>query len=158
MPLLLFVFIIVPVLELYLLIKVGGSIGALPTIAIVIITAVVGTWLLKQQGLATLQRYQSNLGQGRLPAMELIEGMVLLFGGALLLTPGFFTDAIGFLCLIPVTRQALIRWLMKHAKQHIQIRTVHMSSEQGDVQVSSEQGRVYEGKSRHDPDDLLPPQ
>ncbi|HID80845.1 MAG TPA: FxsA family protein [Chromatiales bacterium] len=147
MPLLLLVFIIVPIFELYLLIKVGGIIGALPTVAIVIITAVIGTWLLRQQGLATLQRYQTNLGQGKLPAMELVEGLVLLFGGALLLTPGFFTDAIGFICLIPVTRQALIRRLMKYAKNHIQIRTVHMSEEQG---------HVYEGKSRHHPDDLLP--
>lgn len=147
MPLLLLVFIIVPIFELYLLIKVGGIIGALPTIAIVIITAVIGTWLLRQQGLATLQRYQNNLGQGKLPAMELVEGLVLLFGGALLLTPGFFTDAIGFLCLIPVTRQALIRRFVSYAKNHIQIRTVHMSGEQG---------HVYEGKSRHHPDDLLP--
>lgn len=147
MPLLLLVFIAVPILELYLLIKVGSIIGALPTIAIVMMTAVIGTWLLRQQGLATLQRYQNNLGQGKLPAMELIEGMVLLFGGALLLTPGFFTDAIGFLCLIPVTRQALIWRFMKYAKNHIQIRTAHMTGEQG---------HVYEGKSRRNPDDLLP--
>lgn len=147
MPLLLLVFILVPVLELYLLLKVGGVIGALPTIAIVIVTAVIGTWLLRQQGMATLQRFQSNLGQGKLPAMEMIEGMVLLFGGALLLTPGFLTDAIGFLCLIPVTRQALIRWFMKYVKNHIQIRSVHMSGEQGDI---------YEGKSRRNRDDLLP--
>ncbi len=147
MPLLLLIFIAVPVLELYLLIKVGGLIGALPTIAIVILTAVVGTWLLRQQGLATLQRYQNSLAQGKLPAMELFEGMVLLFGGALLLTPGFFTDAIGLLCLVPVTRRAFIRRFMRHAKNHIRIRTVH---------VSTEEGRVYEGKSRRHPDDFLP--
>lgn len=147
MPLLLLIFIAVPVLEIYLLIKVGGIIGALPTIAIVILTAIIGTWLLRQQGLATLHRYQQNLGQGQIPAMEIIEGMVLLFGGALLLTPGFFTDAIGFLCLIPVTRQAMIRAFMKWAKDHIQIRSVHMHSEEG---------HIYEGKSRREPDDFLP--
>ena len=147
MPLLLFIFIIVPVLEIYLLIKVGSAIGALSTIAIVILTAIIGTWLLRQQGLATLHRFQQNLGQGQLPAMELIEAMVLLFGGALLLTPGFFTDAVGFLCLIPVTRQSIIRMAMKWAKDNIKITT---------VETRTDQGQVYEGKARHEPDDLLP--
>jgi UPF0716 protein FxsA len=113
---LLFLFIVVPVIEIYLLIKVGSAIGALPTILLVVVTAIVGTMLLKQQGLATLNRYQQNLMQGKIPAQELVEGLALVFGGALLLTPGFFTDIIGFLCLIPLTRQTIIRWIMKRAQ------------------------------------------
>ncbi len=115
MPLL-FIFIAVPVIEIYLLIKVGSAIGALPTILLVVVTAIVGTMLLKQQGMATLNRYQQNIMQGKIPAQELIEGLALVFGGALLLTPGFFTDIVGFLCLIPLTRQTIIRWIMKRAK------------------------------------------
>lgn len=112
MPLFL-IFILVPIFEIYLLIKVGGMIGAFPTILLIFVTAVVGTWLLRQQGLSMIGRYQQSVMQGKLPAQELIEGLALVFGGALLLTPGFFTDLIGFLCLIPVTRRGVIRWLMK---------------------------------------------
>ncbi len=113
---LLVLFIIVPIVEIYFLIKVGSIIGVIPTILIVIATAVLGTAMLRQQGLATLQRYQQSVASGRLPAQEMIEGLALVFGGALLLTPGFVTDAIGFLCLIPVTRQAVIRWLLKRVR------------------------------------------
>lgn len=105
-------FIAVPLLEVYLLIKVGGVIGVFPTIALIVLTAIVGAMLLRAQGLATLARFQTNLQQGELPTFTLVEGMLLLVGGALLLTPGFFTDAIGFLCLIPPTRRLLVRALL----------------------------------------------
>jgi len=120
-------FILVPLIEIYLLIKVGSIIGALPTVLIVIFTAILGTTLLKQQGLATLRRYQESLGQGKIPAQELVEGLALAFGGALLLTPGFATDFIGFLCLVPFTRQWIIGWLLKRAR----FRFFSMSSSQG---------------------------
>ncbi len=112
MPILI-LFILVPIIELYLLIKVGSLIGVIPTLLIVILTAVIGTALLRQQGLATLQRYQRSLAEGRMPAQEVMEGLALVFGGALLLTPGFFTDAIGFLCLFPLTRKAMIRAILR---------------------------------------------
>ncbi|MGV6818641.1 MAG: FxsA family protein [Thiotrichales bacterium] len=115
MPLL-FVFIIVPIIELYLLIKVGSWIGVFPTILIVILTAAIGTWLLRQQGGVMLRRYQQTLAAGKMPAQEMIEGLALVFGGALLLTPGFFTDAIGFLCLLPPTRQFMIRAILSRVK------------------------------------------
>ncbi len=113
---LLVLFVVVPIVEIYFLIKVGSLIGVIPTILIVIATAVLGTALLRQQGLATLRRYQQSVASGRLPAQEMVEGLALVFGGALLLTPGFVTDAIGFLCLIPVTRQAVIRWLLRRVR------------------------------------------
>ncbi len=110
---LLALFLIVPIIEIYLLIQVGGLIGAIPTIFLVVFTAVLGALLLRQQGFATLGRVQASLARGELPALQLLEGVLLLFGGALLLTPGFFTDAIGFVCLIPPLRQGLIAWVLR---------------------------------------------
>ena len=110
---LLALFLIVPIIEIYLLIQVGGVIGAIPTVFLVVFTAVLGALLLRQQGFATLGRVQASMARGELPALQLLEGVLLLFGGALLLTPGFFTDAIGFVCLIPPLRQGLIAWAMR---------------------------------------------
>ncbi len=115
MRVLLAVFIIIPILEMVLLIKVGGLIGALPTVALVMLTALIGVMMFRIQGFNTLQRMQERLAMGELPGMELIEGAMLLVGGALLLTPGFFTDAIGFICLIPVTRKAIARSVVEHS-------------------------------------------
>jgi UPF0716 protein FxsA len=109
---LLILFLAIPLVEIYLLIKVGGIIGALPTVFMVVFTAVLGAWLLRLQGFATMTRVRQTMAQGGIPAMEMLEGAVLLVAGALLLTPGFFTDAIGFLCLIPSLRRAVIRWMM----------------------------------------------
>jgi len=106
-------FIAVPILEMIILIKVGGLIGAIPTIAMVVLTATVGIWLLKLEGLATLRRVQEKMAAGQLPETELLEGIMLIIGGALLLTPGFVTDAFGFVCLIPGLRRPLSRWLIK---------------------------------------------
>lgn len=111
--LLLALFFIVPLIEIFVLIQVGGIIGAIPTVFLVVFTAVLGALLLRAQGFATIGRVQATLARGELPAMELLEGAMLLFGGALLLTPGFFTDAIGFVCLIPQLRQPLVRWFMR---------------------------------------------
>ncbi|MFP4243935.1 MAG: FxsA family protein [Ectothiorhodospira sp.] len=112
-PILLILFFTIPLVEIYILIRVGGIIGVWPTVGLVVLTAVLGAYLLRRQGLATLTRMQRNLDQGELPAKELMEGVFLVIGGALLLTPGFFTDAFGFACLIPATRQVMARWLMR---------------------------------------------
>lgn len=115
MPLL-FLFIVMPVLEMWVLITVGSHIGALPTIGLVLLTAVVGLALLKQQGFSTLARANQKMAVGELPAKEMAEGIFLAVGGALLLTPGFITDAIGFACLIPGLRTLLLGRLLKHWK------------------------------------------
>ena len=107
-------FIGIPLIEIYLFIQVGGAIGALPTVALVVITALVGVSLLRAQGLQTMAKFQQRVAQGEMPADTMLEGAALLFGGALLLTPGFLTDAIGFLCLLPVTRRPLVRWLISN--------------------------------------------
>lgn len=110
---LLLIFIAVPIIEIYLLIQVGGIIGAAWTVGCVVLTAVIGAYLVRRQGLATLTRVQTNLDKGIMPALELMEGIVLLIAGALLLTPGFFTDAVGFTCLVPGLRKAILTNLVK---------------------------------------------
>ena len=100
----LLIFFLTPIAEMYLLIEVGGYIGALPTIALVMLTAVIGVGLLRVQGLATLTRGLARLDGGQLPAREVVEGLLLAIAGALLLTPGFVTDTVGFLLLTPMVR------------------------------------------------------
>ena len=103
-PLIAIAFLLIPVVEIYLLIQVGQVIGAGWTVLMVVLTAVIGVWLLKIQGLSTLTRAQQRLQENQLPAREILEGMALVVAGAFLLTPGFFTDGIGFLLLFPPTR------------------------------------------------------
>ncbi len=112
--LLVFLFIAVPIAEISVLIRVGSSIGVLNTIVFVIFTAVLGAYLVRQQGFATLSKLQQETNAGRVPAMQIAEGVALLFAGAVLMTPGFITDAVGFAILIPPVRQALIAWAAKN--------------------------------------------
>ena len=107
-PLITVIFLVVPIIEIYLLIQVGQVIGAGWTIFLVVFTAVIGVWLLRIQGLSTLTRAQQKLQQNELPAREMLEGMGLVVAGALLLTPGFFTDTVGFFLLFPPTRIWLV--------------------------------------------------
>ena len=104
---LLILFLTVPLVEIAILIKIGKVIGAGYTIALVIGTAILGAALLRTQGISTLAKVQTNINQGQLPAIELIEGLILLISGVLLLTPGFFTDMFGFLALVPILRLRL---------------------------------------------------
>ena len=106
-------FLTIPLIEIYFLIQVGEVIGAWPTVLLVVITAVLGVWLLRWQGLSTLTRVQTSLQHGELPAQAMLEGMLLLVAGALLLTPGFVTDAIGFMILVPPLRHRMAGWLLQ---------------------------------------------
>ena len=119
MPLLLF--IAVPIVEMWILIQVGGEIGALPTIGLVVLTATIGISLLKRQGLSTLMSARAKMDQGRIPAGELVSGVMLAVGGALLLTPGFVTDVVGFLLLIPATRRWVLRQIIERYRGKIVI-------------------------------------
>ena len=112
-------FLIIPIIEIYFLIKVGEVIGALPTIILVVLTAVIGAGLLRQQGLSTRARLQQNISQGKIPAQEMLEGVILAVGGALLMTPGFVTDTIGFLCLLPFSRQYIASNIMKRSAMSV---------------------------------------
>jgi UPF0716 protein FxsA len=105
---LLLLFTVVPLVELFLLVKLGTVIGIGPTVLIVICTGVLGAWLARWQGLGVLRRVSDDLAQGRLPADALIDGLLILIAGAVLLTPGLITDALGFLLLVPQGR-AIVR-------------------------------------------------
>jgi len=102
-----------PVLEIYLLIKIGSTIGFVPTIMLLLAAASVGTWLLRTQGLAIWVRVEQSLRNGELPAIELMDGFVILAGGILLLLPGFLSDVAGLLCLLPQTRKLIMGWLLQ---------------------------------------------
>ena len=108
-------FLVVPFVEIYLLVEIGARIGAPWTILLVVLTAIVGAWLVRVQGLTTWRRFQKSLARNELPATALVEGLFLLIAGALLLTPGFFTDAVGFACLIPPFRRTLIRRFLQRS-------------------------------------------
>ena len=113
-----------------------GEIGLGSTILLVIATAVLGAWLVKSQGFQTMQKLRSEIEQGRMPAMELAEGFAILIAGALLLTPGFITDTIGFICLTPPLRRNVIRWMAGRG----------MISASGATADYRQGGNVYEGE------------
>ena len=145
-PFFFLLFLLVPLAEIWLLIKVGGWIGALPTVALVVLTAVIGATLARIQGMATLQRAQATLARGETPAIEMVEGVLLFIGAVLLLVPGFFTDAIGFACLLPWTRRALAWWAVR--------RTTVVTPAGGPTRPSKQAGqRTIEGEFRREDDD-----
>lgn len=113
------IFAVIPVIELALLIKIGSVIGTLNTIIIVILTAVAGAYMVKLEGIAVMYRIQENMQQGTFPAEELINGMMILMAGVLLLTPGFFTDVVGFLMVFPVSRGVIKRIAGRYIKKRM---------------------------------------
>lgn len=129
MPIVFLFFVVIPVAEMWLLIEVGSRIGALPTIGLVLLTAVVGVALLRQQGFSTLMRARQKMETGQMPAQEMGEGIFLAIGGALLLTPGFITDVIGFSCLIPGLRHILMALILKRFR----VVQMHSSYTQGET-------------------------
>jgi len=114
MPLLVLLFIVVPLVELYVIIQVGQQIGALPTIAILVADSILGAVLWRAQGRAVWRRFDAALGAGRPPGREVLDGVLVIFGGALLLTPGFISDIFGLLLLLPPTRAVVRGMLVRH--------------------------------------------
>ncbi len=141
----LLLFVGIPLIELYFLIEVGSVIGALPTILLTVFTAVLGGFLVRLQGFSTALRVRAGMEQGELPAVEMLEGVVLLLCGILLLLPGFFTDLFGFLCLVPPIRRAVIIGFLKRAG------TLHPAPGNGDQTRPGEQ-RTIEGEYRREDD------
>jgi UPF0716 protein FxsA len=120
---LLLLFIVVPIAELYVIIQVGEAIGALPTIAILIADSFLGTWLLRSQGRATWRRFNEAVAAGRPPAREVLDGALVIFGGAFLITPGFITDVIGLALLLPPLRAVVRRALVRNFTNRAVVRT-----------------------------------
>ncbi|MGF1752587.1 membrane protein FxsA [Vibrio makurazakiensis] len=112
-PILLLLFIFVPIIEIGLFIQVGGFLGLWPTIALVLVTAFVGASLVRSQGIQTLMSVQGRLQQGEMPAQQILEGVMLAVAGVLLLTPGFMTDALGMLVLLPAPRAIIAKKMME---------------------------------------------
>jgi len=138
-------FIIVPIVEMWVLIQVGTKIGAFYTIGLVLLTALVGINLLRQQGLSTLWRAQQRMNSGEMPVLEMVEGLLLAIGGALLLTPGFITDAIGFACLLPGLRQLIVARMARHF-------TVVQAGYRAESTETQGKNQTIEGDfKRHDP-------
>jgi len=148
----LLLFILIPVIELTLLIKVGGSIGALPTIGLVFLTAILGVTLIRKQGLETSMKAQEKMRRGELPASEVAEGIMLLFAGLCLLIPGFMTDAIGGLLLIPSVRKLVAAGLVVNFIASMMKRGGQWGTQGG--QYSEKRGDVFDGEySRESKDD-----
>jgi UPF0716 protein FxsA len=112
-------FAVIPVIELALLVEIGGRIGVAPTIAVVLTTGAAGAWLARTQGLLALQRLQQALGAAQFPGEEIFDGVLILAGGLLLLTPGFLTDVVGFLALVPGTRHLLTSLVKSQVRRRI---------------------------------------
>lgn len=154
------IFIGVPIAEIALFIEVGGLIGLWPTLVAIVGTAVIGTAILRHQGIAVLGEAQGAMDDGRLPIDSVIHGLFLLIAGILLLTPGFLTDTVGFALLVPPVRLAIARWLLERLRgsDRVHIHTVHMGGSDAKTTEGRSAGRrgagpVIEGKAVQVEDD-----
>ena len=140
------IFFSIPIVEMYLLIEVAERIDALPTILLVMLTAVVGVSLIRQQGLSTLTKGIGRLNQAEIPAAEIIEGILLAMAGAFLITPGFLTDFIGFTITIPVTRRIIALMLLKRLSARAEFRANNFDFGMGPHKKPDTPGPVIEGE------------
>lgn len=109
-------FIVFPVVELYVIIRVGSSIGFLNTLGLIVLVAVLGSWLVKREGLRVWSKFNRSVLEGRVPTREIVDGVLIMMAGALLLAPGFVTDVLALLVLFPPTRLVFRRMLMRRAE------------------------------------------
>lgn len=137
-------FIVVPIIEIYVIIQVAQVIGGWETLALLIIESIIGGWLMKREGLAVLRRIQAQLERSQLPSRELVDGFLILFAGALMLTPGFVTDLLGYLLLIPPTRSIVRKVLMRRFRHRLGVGFAWV----GDGGGGSRGGRVYDTTGR----------
>lgn len=140
----------VPLLEIAVFIRVGESIGLWPTLALVIATAVAGTWMLRAQGLAALRTAQASLDRGEFPVAQVFDGICLLLAGALLLTPGFVTDAVGLLLFVPAVRAYLRRGAWRYLAAHGEVEAWAEGDEAGPDRRGP---RIIEGEFHEVPGD-----
>jgi UPF0716 protein FxsA len=160
MPLLVLLFIVIPIAELYVIIQVGGAIGVVPTLALLVVDSILGAALARSQSRAAWERFNRVLAMGRVPGREVFDGAMIILGGALLLTPGFITDIFGLLLLIPPTRALLRRFLTRSVSKRAGVAwgvTSFGSARQG-VDWRRRGGYDYEGSAREvtDPPAELP--
>lgn len=139
-------FLVIPIVEMLILIEVGSSIGGLSTIGLVLLTAIIGASLLKKQGLSTFVKANKKMQEGQMPVAEMGEGLVLAVAGALLLTPGFVTDAIGFLLLTPGFRSLTARFWINKMMQGNQKASFNARTYESNASVVGKEHDVIEGE------------
>ena len=141
------IFVVVTLAEIYVLVSVGQAIGGLSTVLLVVITAFIGTSLLRQQGWSTMAKAQQSMAEGRTPAMEMLEGVVILVSGILLLTPGFLTDGLGLLGLMPWSRHYFINhFLEKNAERVFKSRNSVSINRSATTDSKSKKDETIEGE------------
>ena len=141
------IFVVVTLAEIYVLVSVGQAIGGLSTVLLVVITAFIGTSLLRQQGWSTMAKAQQSMAEGRTPAMEMLEGVVILVSGILLLTPGFLTDGLGLLGLMPWSRHYFINhFLEKNAERVFKSRNSVFINRSATTESKSNKDETIEGE------------
>jgi UPF0716 protein FxsA len=116
--------VVVPIVEIYVLLQVGQLLGVLPTVVLLVVMSLLGAYLLRREGARTWRAFRTALASGRLPAAEVADGALVILGGALLLTPGFATDAFGLLCVLPPTRAVLRRLLTRQVARRLTVGAV----------------------------------
>ena len=152
-------FIGVPLVEIAVFIQIGGWIGLGWTLALVVLTAILGAWQLRAQGLATLMRAREQVDRGALPARELFDGACLLVAGAMLLTPGFMTDTVGFLLFLPPVRDILRGLLARHVQASIKTRGFAGGAQAGPAATGrpgAGRGPIIDGEYRDVSDTAAP--
>lgn len=160
MPLLVLLFIVLPIAELYVIIQIGGAIGVLPTLALLIVDSLVGAALARSQSRAAWERFNRALAEGRVPGREVFDGAMIILGGALLLTPGFITDVVGLCLLFPPTRAAFRGFLTRSVSRRAGTawRVTTFGSARTGAGRRPTRGYDYEGSAREvtDPPPELP--
>lgn len=122
-PVLFALFLVVPFVELYVILQVGRTIGVLDTVALLVLVSVIGAWLVKREGISVVRRIQERVAAGSVPGREMVDGALILFAGALLLTPGFLTDVVAVLLLLPPVRSALRAAAIRRLRRRAEFRT-----------------------------------
>ncbi|MCD5971784.1 membrane protein FxsA [Pseudomonas syringae] len=133
----LLLFLLFPVLELFVLVRVGMSIGFFPTFLMVVATSLLGLFVIRVAGFATAMRARESLSRGELPAQQMLEGLMIAVGGGLLLLPGFISDILGVICLLPITRRVLVNTMRKRAEEQ----AIRQRAFAEDMPASNDPGR-----------------
>jgi len=144
---LLLLFVVVPLVELMLLIEIGSRIGTAATLGLIVVTGVLGASLARWQGLGVLRAMQAESAAGKVPAGQIVDGVMILVAGAVLMTPGVLTDAFGFLCLVPAFRRVVKRQLMRRFERAVK---------RGNVVVSVDLGDAASTSATHEEKDVTP--
>jgi UPF0716 protein FxsA len=144
--------VVVPIVEIWVLLQVGQQLGVLPTVVLLVAMSLLGAYLLRREGARTWRAFRVALRSGRLPAAEVADGALVIFGGALLLTPGFATDVFGLLCVLPPTRAVLRRLLTRQVARRLTVGTV-LGGTRGASSRRRPSGTVVDGEVVRPPDD-----